>query len=168
MGIFKKEQENRTRVVIDETLMQRRQKQLFDERKELQDQVNDLLCENRYLQKEIKRLQEALEGMTVAHSLDEIIDHYKQQPKTSSATSNPFAGLLAKIPKTDSASGGDSSEGIAEEMNNSANIAEAFESGDDSIYDDILADYAPADSVLKNKSAGMQKGNTQDSPDGRD
>lgn len=175
MGLLrKKEPESRTHVVIDDTLMQRRQKQLFNERKELQNRVNDLLFENRYLQEEIKRLNNALEGMTVAHSLDEVINHYKEQSKSSVNTANPFVGLLGKIPKTDAAASSAESEGIAsdmmspDEVASSAEIAEAIRSDDGSIFDDILADYKPADSVLKGKSAGMQMGNPQDRPAGRD
>lgn len=175
MGLFsKKESESRTHVVIDDTLMQRRQEQILNERKELQNQVNDLIYENRYLQQEIKRLQETLEGMTVAHSLDEVINHYKEQSKSSVNTANPFVGLLGKIPKTDAASSSAESEGIASDMMSpdevvsSAEIAEAVRSGDESIFDDILADYKPADSVVKGKSAGMQMGNPQDRPAGRD
>lgn len=152
MGIFNKYRQESDKqqehAVIDQSIMQKRQKRLYEQINELQNRVNELQIENRYQQQYIEKLKYSLEGMTVAHSMDEIIDHYKNEAATDKKSENPFAGLISRLPKTD-ATGEDNSD-------------------DDDIFNKIITDYKPAENLLKNKSDGKQAGNPKDSKNGRD
>ena len=154
MGIFNKyrqeSEKQQEHAVIDQSIMQKRQKRLYEQINELQNRVNELQIENRYQQQYIEKLKYSLEGMTVAHSMDEIIDHYKNEAATENKSVNPFAGLIGRLPKSD-ATGGDNNN-----------------SDDDDIFNKIITDYKPADNLLKNKSDGKQSGNQNDSKNGRD
>ena len=131
VGIFNKYRQESDKqqehAVIDESIMQKRQKRLYE-------QINEL--------------KYSLEGMTVAHSMDEIIDHYKKEAATENKSVNPFAGLIGRLPKSD-ATGENNSD-------------------DDDIFNKIIKDYKPAENLLKNKSDGKQSGKQNDSKNGRD
>lgn len=154
MGIFNRyiqeSEKQQEHAVIDESIMQKRQKRLYEQINELQNRVNELQIENRYQQQYIEKLKYSLEGMTVAHSMDEIIDHYKNEAATENKSVNPFAGLIGRLPKSD-ATGGDNNN-----------------SDDDDIFNKIITDYKPAENLLKNKSDGKHSGNQNDSQNGRD
>lgn len=154
MGIINRyrqdDDEHRERVVIDQSVMQRKQKRLYLRLEELQEEVNELQTENRYLQEYIKKLEYSLEGMTVAHSMDEIIDHYRNEAATEKKSENPFAGLIGKFPTADETE------------------ADNTDDEDDDIFSKIITDYEPADNLLKNKSDGSSSGNLKDSQNSRD
>ena len=114
---------------LDETLVERRYHKQRQYISELEAYADALSARMYQLENENAALREELRNLNVTHSIDEMIDFFREEGKRESkeaSESNPFATMLTQMRKNDSSTNSDeSSEGVADNMINPDEYATA-------------------------------------------
>lgn len=115
--------EPQQRAVLDETYVEHRYHKQRQYTEELEAYADALSSRIYQLENENAALREELKNMTVAHSIDEMIDAFREEGEKENTANdiNPFASVFSQIRKNDGSteSNGDaSSEGVADNMMN--------------------------------------------------
>lgn len=108
--------------VLDQTYVEHRFHKQVQYTKDLEAYSNQLSARIYQLENENAALREELKNMTVAHSLDEMIDAFREEGNRENEANeyNPFASVFSQMRKNgnNDNNSGTSSEGVADNMMN--------------------------------------------------